>query len=247
MTCLLGDTSGPMGPQRHWGTPQGLGVISGPLGAQGTWHVLGERPWSHGISRALENPKVLSLGDTLVPGDTSRPWGSSGTCPVPGGHLCCIRPPRAMSQVISGGPRIWGHPGLRATQGALGMLQMVSPSASDTGVPAGHHPGIPSIGPVPGSHPAATRAQPRRVGATAAPCQRRHLPHREQQCPGDTLHRGTGTLVTIVTVTIQDHWGAALLLLSTGCPRTTLSPRYGLGCPCPFHVPSLSPLCPSKA
>lgn len=98
MACLMRDASGPMGPQRHWGTPQGLGVTSGPLGPPGTWHVLGEHPWSHRISRALENPKGLSLGDALAPGDTSRPWGPSGTRPVPGRHLCSIRHPRVCSR-----------------------------------------------------------------------------------------------------------------------------------------------------
>lgn len=190
-----GVTSGPLGPPRAWGSPQGL------WDPPGTWHVLGEHPWSHGISRALENPKDLSLGETLYPGDTSRPWGPSGTRPVPGGHLCSIRPPKGMFQVISGGLRTWGSPWAEGPpRGFWGCSRRCPQSPGDTGVPSGHHPGIPSVGPVPGGDSAAAGPQPGRVGAAAATCQCHHLPHREPQRPGGTLRRGTTPPVVTVTI-----------------------------------------------
>ena len=147
-----------------------LGVTSGSTGSQGVWKThktcvaVHPSPWGH----------LQTLG-TLR--DVSSPWGTP----------LLQKTPNGMFQLISGGPRTWGHPGLRTTQAALGMLHMVSPSPGDPDVPAGHHPGIPSVGPVPGGISAAARARPRRVGAAAAPCQRHHLPHREPQRPGGTL------------------------------------------------------------
>lgn len=176
-----------------WGL-QGHGVsLRGHLWSHGTPKALGDPSGLGGHLRALGTPRDMACpwGTPLVPQDL-KGFGKPKR-PVPGGHpspwghlqtLGTLRDtscpwgtpllrntPKGMFQVISGGPRTWGHRGLRATRGALGMLQTVSPSPGDTGVPAGHRPGIPSIGPLRGVISAAARAQPRRVGAAAAPCQ----------------------------------------------------------------------------